>query len=145
MKPVAPPVHTNPLIAAEIESRTKKNLGVFSVPKFNHTGDPHDKFGKDYGYNRLMPTLRDGMGYASPTGLWKECIEHEQRVLKPSGSTPGAPPPPLSGAPAAAAAPATGDVLPPGWYYIPSVGADGQVRPALTYVPYAFARPPGAA
>ena len=143
------PSPPNAMLQAEIANRTKKNLGVFSVPQYNHSGDPFDKYGQHQGYNRLMPSLRNGLQGAHPHGFWKEVVSQEGRATaRATGANAGPPPPPLSFAaapappPAAAAAPP--GVMPPGWYYVPAVGADGKLRPTLTYVPYAFAVPPAA-
>lgn len=154
--------------AAMLRERIKRNLGVFEVPLYNHTvykphsttvhvHDPHDKYGRTRGdpdamwHNRLRLTGGDGARgsiiYAQPADLWKERINHEEKFISRAA---GAPPPaafaPTYAPPPTAppsTAPPPGTVLPPGWYYVPTMGADGQLQPALTYVPYAFAAPAG--
>ena len=135
--------------AADISLRIRRNLGVFAVPAYNHVGDPHDKWGDLASSNRMMLAPRDGISFAQPTEMWKQVIHHEQRgAAAKGGASPFPPPPPLAtGAaseppPASAAKPAAGSHMPPGWYYVPTLGGDGELKNALTYVPYAFAMPP---
>ena len=129
-------------LAADIDRRIRRNLGTFGVPIYNHTGDPHDKFGKYSAANRLTPSTRDGISYSQPAGLWKEVVFHERRAAAAATASAPAAVAAAAAAPAPAPAPA---VLPPGWYYVPSVGAGGEAVPALAYVPYHFAAPPAMA
>ena len=124
-------------LAADINYRIKKNQGLFTVPVYNHNGDPHDKYGKHASWNRMMLSRRDGVAFSQPTELWKEVVQHEKRYQASAAAPPAA-------APAAAApAPAPPGAMPPGWYYVPSLGLNGQPTQALTYIPYWFAAPPG--
>ena len=121
--------------AADLNAHICRNLGVFSPPAFNHEGDPHDKFTRGVTPNRLMPSHREGIQHAQPSALWKEVIDHEQRQMPGKTTAAPAPSPP----PAVAPPPSVNTIMQPGWYYVPSLGPNGESTPALTYVPYQFA------
>ena len=123
---------TDSELANDINRRIRRNLGVFAAPTYNHIGDPYDKHGQAEYSNRMMPAHREGLRYAQPTDFWKQAIDHERRATPQAAA-------PQAAAPQAAPPPA--GVCPPGWYYVPSVGANGQAEPALTYIPYHFAAP----
>ena len=127
--------------AADISYRIRRNLGTFSVPKYNHIGDPHDKYGDAKPANRFVMTRRDGISHAQPTELWKQVIDREHRYNPPAAAPPPPPPLPAPAATPTAAASAPTAPMPPGWYYVPSLTPDGQMALALTYVPFYFAAP----
>ena len=146
-------------LAQDIERNIRRNLGVFSAPKFNHSGDPYDK-------HATRPTIvtRAGLSRNPSSGYWRQRIEKEARGARAPTAPPGyaggavklarstmsvggAPPPPsefVPGATATAAAPATSppkSVMPPGYYMVPTVQADGSTTYALSYVPFYFESP----
>ena len=131
-------------LAKDIERNIRRNLGVFSSPAFNHVGDPHDKHS-----TRPTLTTRAGLSRNPSSNFWRESIEKEGRGprpkrLVPEGYAAGAgnlhlPPQPQSAAPPAAAA--TDACMPPGYYMVPSLLADGSTTYALAYVPYYFQAP----
>lgn len=132
-------------LAHDINRRIRRNLGTFQVPKFNCVGDPFDK-------HNVRPVLskRAGLQNAPAAEYWKQGIYHESAVYARPTAAVTAPGPSAAAAPAlpasanaqpGAATPTPLVLNPPGWYWMPTVGPQGEAAWVQVYVAQVFASP----